>query len=186
MDHEGRRPLHSGRFARRPWHVIAHPPAAGGRAVRSGASGAPTARSTADGVPQSWCESRRPSYASHPSCRAAHAPSGRVSHPTAREPEGDGPSMGHDRFGCLRHSFGMSLLQSASSKCRWRAQAHGESTSATVYADRSAAISSSCSKAARRSSAIWSGGGRLAESSMLSSRSQKISRFALSRFTRSS
>ena len=59
-----------------------------------------------------------------------------------------------------------------------------------VSGDRSAAISSSCSKAERRSStissAIWSGGGRLAESSMLSSRSQKMSRFTLSRFNRSS
>ena len=57
---------------------------------------------------------------------------------------------------------------------------------AAVRGDRSAAISSSCSKAARRSStissAIWFGGGRLAESSMLSSRSQKMSRLALSRF----
>ena len=55
---------------------------------------------------------------------------------------------------------------------------------------KSPAISSSCSSAARRSSrissAIMSGGGRLAESSMLSSRSQKMSRLALSRLIRSS
>ena len=55
---------------------------------------------------------------------------------------------------------------------------------------KSAEISSNCPKAARRSSrissAISSGGGRLAESSMLSSRSQTMSRFALSRLTRSS
>ena len=59
-----------------------------------------------------------------------------------------------------------------------------------VSGDRSPAISSNCSRAARRSStissAIWSGGGRLAVSSMLSSRSQKMSRFTLSRFMRSS
>ena len=56
--------------------------------------------------------------------------------------------------------------------------------------ERSAAISSSWPRAVRRSStissAIWSGGGRVAESSMLSSRSQKMSRLALSRFRRSS
>ena len=53
-----------------------------------------------------------------------------------------------------------------------------------------ATISSNCSSAARRSSrissAITSGGGRLAVSSMLSSRSQKMSRLALSRLTSSS
>ena len=57
-----------------------------------------------------------------------------------------------------------------------------------VTGDRSAAISSNCSKAERSlprsplrsgpASADWP------ESSMLSSRSQKMSRFALSRFTR--
>ena len=55
---------------------------------------------------------------------------------------------------------------------------------------KSPAISSNCSRAERRSSSIssamTSGGGRVAESSMLSSRSQKMSRLALSRFTRSS
>ena len=58
-------------------------------------------------------------------------------------------------------------------------------TSVTAAAaPRSAAISSSCSSAARRSSmissAIWSGGGRLSESSRLSSRSQKMSRMVAS------
>ena len=94
-----------------------------------GATGA--ARPTADGVPHPGVSRsailRLPSFMS-----SSSRSSGRVSHPTAREPEGDGPSMGHDRFGGLRHSFGMSLLQSASSKCRWRAQAHGESRNVLI------------------------------------------------------
>ena len=59
-----------------------------------------------------------------------------------------------------------------------------------VHFRSSAAIWANCSRAACKSSAIsaamMSGSGRLAESSRLSSFSQKMSRLTLSRFSRSS